>query len=219
MLNKRKCWQKNCMSVGLHPLPPAGHLYFCSTACSRSVFFDDRRWQSWVELRGSCLSSGCSVWCTFDVVQAHCRPRLWLLAYDTKLRQSWNLEGRKEGSTLPRQSTQFEKQQPVITQSVLIHCGIVQGFRCFVFNGFQKRKEELTCKIVLFSHTSSGDDINVSLTVCSSVELSDGLPFNLVNPCAADEYSYWLTVHVKSLKPPLFYLCFATKKTDFLKTV
>lgn len=106
-------------------------------------FFDDRQWQSWVELHGSCLSSGCSVWCTFDVVQAHCRPRLWLLAYDTKLRQSWNLEGRKEGSTLPRQSTQFEKQQPVITQSVLIHCGIVQGFRCFVFDGFQKKKRRI----------------------------------------------------------------------------
>lgn len=106
-------------------------------------FFDDRQWQSWVELHGSCLSSGCSVWCTFDVVQAHCRPRLWLLAYDTKLRQSWNLEGRKEGSTLPRQSTQFEKQQPVITQSVLIHCPIVQGFRCFVFDGFQKKKRRI----------------------------------------------------------------------------
>lgn len=106
-------------------------------------FFDDRQWQSWVELHGSCLSSGCSVWCTFDVVQAHSRPRLWLLAYDTKLRQSWNLEGRKEGSTLPRQSTQLEKQQPVITQSVLIHCGIVQGFCCFVFNGFQKKKRRI----------------------------------------------------------------------------
>lgn len=64
-------------------------------------FFDDRQWQSWVELHGSCLSSGCSVWCTFDVVQAHCRPRLWLLGLrhqtQTELK-SGGEEGRKHTS-------------------------------------------------------------------------------------------------------------------------
>lgn len=109
-------------------------------------FSDDRQWQSRAELHGSCLSSGCSVWCVFDVVQAHRRPRLWLLAHDTKLRQSWDLEGRKEGSTLPRQTTQKEKQQPVITQSVLTHCDIVQGLSWDVFSGKKKSRIKIKWK-------------------------------------------------------------------------
>lgn len=114
----------------------------CMQHCPFLVsFFDDRQWQSRAELHGSCLSSGCNVWCVFDVVQAHRRPRLWLLAHDTKLRRSWNLEGRKEGSTLPRQSTQKEKQQPVITQSVLIHCDTDQGLCWVVVSGFKKERD------------------------------------------------------------------------------
>lgn len=52
---------------------------YCMQHCSFYVrffifyFFDDRQRQSRAELRGSLLSSGCSIWCAFDVVQAHRR--------------------------------------------------------------------------------------------------------------------------------------------------
>lgn len=143
---------KSRLNCWLTPLPtcltPPSTV--CSTARSKSVFFiyffDDRQWQSRAELRGSLLSSGCSIWCAFDVVQAHRRHRLCLLAHDTKLRQGWNLEGRKEGNALPRQTTPKEKQQPLITQSVLIHCDIVQGFCRVVFDGKKKSRIKIKWK-------------------------------------------------------------------------
>lgn len=69
---------KSRLNCWLTPLPtcltPPSTV--CSTARSRSIFlfcFDDRQRQSRAELRGSLLSSGCSIWCAFDVVQAHRR--------------------------------------------------------------------------------------------------------------------------------------------------
>ena len=145
-LKRRTSWQKADWMLAYVPSHlPDTPIY--AAALILGQFFDDRQWQSRAELHGSCLSSGCSVWCAFDVVQAHRRPRLWLLAHDTKLRQSWNLEGRKEGSTLPRQTTQREKQQPVITQSVLIHCDIVQGFHWVVFDGRKKSRIKIKKEI------------------------------------------------------------------------
>lgn len=122
-LSRRICRQKK--SGLLSCSPPAWQPPTMQHILILGSFFDNRQWQSWAEFHGSCLSSGCSVWCVFDVVQAHHHPRLWLLAHDTKLRRSWSLQGRKEGSTLPRQSTQKQKQQSVIIQSELIHCDTV----------------------------------------------------------------------------------------------
>lgn len=97
--------------------------------------------------------------------------------------------GRKEAHFQDSQHSSKNNSQSSLSQCLYIvaQCKV---FAVLFSMDSKKRKEKLMCKIFLFSHTSSRDDINVSLTVCSSVELSDGLPFNLVNPCAADEYSY-----------------------------
>lgn len=113
---------KSRLIVGLRPSPPAWHPpHLRSTTRSRSVFFDDRQWQSRAELYGSCLSSGCSVWCAFDVVQAHRRaPSLTVGPWhqtQTELK-SGGEEGRKHTS----KTDSSERKEKNNIQSSLSHC-------------------------------------------------------------------------------------------------
>ena len=90
-------------------------------------FFDDMQWQSFSELHRSCLSSGCSVWCAFEIAQAHRWSCLTVGPWHQTQKQlkSEGEEGRKHAL---RQSAQTQRQKPAFTQAVLIDCDIVQGF-------------------------------------------------------------------------------------------
>lgn len=162
--SRQNCWLTPLPTCLIPPIYAAQlilHPFFL-------LLFDDRQWHSRAEHHSSLQSSGCSIWCTFDVVQAHCGPRLCLLAHDTQLRQGWNLVGRKEGNTLPSQTTRREKQQSVITQSVLTHGDIVQGFCQAVFDREEQRQYEEKVEIIMMPQPSPKIEMIHSLLSWSS---------------------------------------------------